>query len=184
MGDSLVYFAGLDEEGAGLSATLDLQHLGAIQADINKDITMDLIAAAGRMGMDVFTIDDGWQSDYGDNAINRQRFPDGLEEIQAAVEGRGMRLGLWVPLAAISTNTAAYREHPEWVCKDMHGKTKFTRTMDGSDAVMCLATPYREVAAKRISELIGRYHLAYVKVDLTTVFNAYGEVSGLLCPGP
>jgi alpha-galactosidase len=150
---------------------------------ITKGITMDLIAAAGRMGMDVFTIDDGWQSNYGDNAINRKLFPNGLDEIQAAVEQRGMRLGLWAPLAAISTNTAVYREHPEWVCKDMHGKPKFTGTMEGSDAVMCLATAYKEVAAKRISELIGRYHLAYVKVDLTTVFNAYGESPGCYAQG-
>ena len=150
---------------------------------ITKGITLDLIAAAGRMGMDVFTIDDGWQSDYGDNAINRKLFPNGLEEIQAAVEQQGMRLGLWVPLAAISTETATFREHPEWVCKDMHGRPKFTGTMEGSDAVMCLASPYREVAAKRISELIGRYHLAYVKVDLTTVFNAYGESPGCYATG-
>ena len=47
---------------------------------------------------------------------------------------RGMRLGLWVPPAAISTNTAVYREHPEWVCKDMHGKPRFTGTMEDSDA--------------------------------------------------
>ena len=94
-----------------------------------------------------------------------------------------MRLGLWVPLAAISMKTAVDREHPEWICKDLHGKPKFTGTMAGSQAVMCLATPYREVAAKRISELIGRYHLAYVKVDLTTVFNAYGESPGCYAQG-
>ena len=150
---------------------------------ITRGITMDLIAAAGRMGLDVFTIDDGWQADYGDNAINRQLFPNGLEEIQAAVEQKGMRLGLWVPLAAISTKTAVARDHPEWLCIDRNGKPKFTGTMEGSDAVMCLATPYREVAAKRISELIGRYHLAYVKVDLTTVFNAYGESPGCYARG-
>ncbi len=150
---------------------------------ITRGITMDLIAAAGRMGLDVFTIDDGWQADYGDNAINPKLFPKGLDEIQAAVEQKGMRLGLWVPLAAISMNTAAAREHPEWICKDMHGNPKFTGTMEGSDAVMCLATPYREVAAKRISGLIGRYHLAYVKVDLTTVFNAYGESPGCYAQG-
>jgi alpha-galactosidase len=150
---------------------------------ITRSITMDLIAAAGRMGMDVFTIDDGWQADYGDNAINLKLFPNGLDEIQAAVEQRGMCLGLWVPLAAISMNTAVYREHLEWICKDRDGKPKFTGTMAGSQAVMCLATPYREVAAKRISELIGRYHLRYVKIDLTTVFNAYGESPGCYAQG-
>ncbi|MGO8790776.1 MAG: alpha-galactosidase [Terriglobia bacterium] len=153
------------------------------ERSITKGITMDLIAAASRMGLDVFTIDDGWQADYGDNAINLKLFPNGLDEIQSAVEQKGMRLGLWVPLAAISMKTAVAREHPEWICKDMHGKPKFTGTMEGSDAVMCLATPYRDVAAKRISELIGRYHLAYVKVDLTTVFNAYGESPGCYAQG-
>lgn len=150
---------------------------------ITRSITFDLITAAGRMKMDVFTIDDGWQSDYGDNAINRKLFPNGLNEIQAAVEKSGMRLGLWVPLAAISMNTAVYRERPEWICKNRDGKPKFTGTMAGAQAVMCLATPYREVAAKRISTLIGRYHLGYVKVDLTTVFNAYGESPGCYAEG-
>lgn len=150
---------------------------------ITRSITMDLIAAAGRMKMDVFTIDDGWQTDYGDNAINRRLFPNGLDEIQTAVEQTGMRLGLWTPLAAISTNTRVYREHPEWLCQDRSGKPKFTRTMAGSQAVMCLATPYGEVAAQRISDLIRRYHLRYVKIDLTTVFNAYGESPGCYAEG-
>ena len=107
---------------------------------ITKSITLDLIAAASKMGLDVFTIDDGWQSDYAENAINRQLFPDGLDEIQAAVELKGMRLGLWVPLAAVSTNSAVYREHPEWICKGRNGDPKFTGTMAGAQAVMCLAT--------------------------------------------
>jgi alpha-galactosidase len=153
------------------------------QRSITREITLDLIAAAGRMGMDVFTIDDGWQANYGENAINLSLFPNGLEEIQAAVEKQGMRLGLWSPLAAISTNTAVYKEHPEWVCKDRDGNAKITQTAAGSAAVMCLASDYQDAAAKRISDLIGRYHLAYVKMDLTTVFNAYGESPGCYAQG-
>ena len=125
---------------------------------ITREITLDLVAAAGRMSMDVFTIDDGWQADYGANAINLHLFPHGLEEIQSAVEKQGMRLGLWVPLAAVSMTTEVYKQHPEWVCKGRDGKPKVTGTMEGSDAVMCLASSYREVAARRISELIGRYN--------------------------
>ncbi len=145
---------------------------------ITEPIARDLIAAAGRMGMDIFTIDDGWQANYGSNDINRTLFPQGLDEIQAAVERQGMRLGLWSPLAAISTEIAVYKEHPEWVCRDRDGNPKFTGTMAGSQAVMCLASPYWEAAARRVIELIGRYRLRYVKLDLTTVFNAYGESPG------
>ena len=150
---------------------------------ITADIVSALIDVAGHIGLDVFTIDDGWQSEYGDNEINRQLFPNGLEEVQAAVEAKGMRLGLWAPLTVTSTKTPVYREHPEWACKDRHGNPKLTETMSGWQVVMCLASPYKDAAAKRISELIGRYHLRYVKLDLTTAFNAYGESPGCYAEG-
>jgi alpha-galactosidase len=38
-------------------------------------------------------------------------------------------------------------------------------------------------AADRIIELIEQYHLAYVKLDLTTIFNAYGEAPGCWAKG-
>jgi len=88
-----------------------------------------------------------------------------------------------VPLAAISTQSTVYREHPEWVARGADGRPKFTGTASGQCAVMCLATPYRKVAAQRINELISRYHLKYVKIDLTTVFNAYGEAPGCYATG-
>jgi alpha-galactosidase len=153
------------------------------QRGINSSIAMELIKAAGRMGLDIFTIDDGWQAEYGENDINLQAFPGGLDEIQRAVEREKMRLGLWAPLAAISTKSKVYREHPEWVCRDENGQPKLSRTMAGQSAVMCLASPYRDVAARRISDLISRYNLAYVKIDLTTVFNAYGERPGCYASG-
>jgi alpha-galactosidase len=150
---------------------------------INRDIVGDLIAIAGRMNLDIFTIDDGWQADYGENRVNLEAFPQGLEEVGLLAGRNNLRLGLWVPLAAVSPNTAVYKEHPEWLCKDASGRPKFTGTAAGGQAVMCLATPYKEVAAKRLSELIDRYHLKYVKVDLTTVFNAYGESPGCYAQG-
>jgi alpha-galactosidase len=150
---------------------------------INLKIVRELVPVAARMGIDVFTIDDGWQAEYGENQINTQAFPGGLEEVVGLVEHEHMRLGLWVPLAAISTNSAVYREHPEWVEREADGQPKFTGTASGQSAVMCLATPYRKIAARRISDLIGLYHLKYVKIDLTTVFNAYGESPGCHASG-
>ncbi len=130
------------------------------------------------MGMDIFTIDDGWQQEYGENAVNLKAFPGGLQPILDVVESKGMRLGLWIPLAAIGTGTAAYRNHPEWAALDQDGKPKITGTAAGEKGVMCMATAYRDLAAARISDAIERYHLAYVKLDLTTIFNAYGEAPG------
>jgi alpha-galactosidase len=145
---------------------------------INQQIVMDLIDAAGTMGMDIFTIDDGWQQEYGDNAVNMTAFPGGLDPVVKAVEAHGMRLGLWIPLAAIGTATEAYKAHPEWASRDMEGKEKTTSTMAGQKVVMCMASRFCTSAAQRINDAIERYMLAYVKLDLTTIFNAYGEAPG------
>ena len=150
---------------------------------INRDITMELIEAAGAMGLDIFTIDDGWQQDYGENAVNLTAFPGGLEPILSAIESRGMRLGLWIPMAAIGIDTEVYRTHPEWAVLNQDGKPKLTGTAAGTKAVMCMASAYRDVAAARINDAIEKFRLAYVKLDLTTIFNAYGEAPGCWAHG-
>ena len=153
------------------------------QRKINHDTVLELIDAAGAMGIDIFTIDDGWQQEYGDNTVNLAAFPGGLDPILAALSAKGMKLGLWIPMAAIGTSTSAYREHPEWAALDRQGKPKITGTAAGPKAVMCMASGYRDVVASRIIAAIRRYHLGYVKLDLTTVFNAYGEAPGCWAHG-
>jgi len=153
------------------------------QRGVTRDLVLKLVDAASNMGMDVFTIDDGWQQEYGDNAVNLEAFPGGLKPIQDTVKKKGMRLGLWVPMAAIGTSTEEYRDHPEWGAIDLDGKQKMTGTMAGQKVVMCLASPFRDKAAERINQLIEQYNLAYVKLDLTTIFNAYGEAPGCWAKG-
>jgi len=41
-----------------------------------------------------------------------------------------------------------------------------------------MASAFRETVAARILDAIGRFRLAYIKLDLTTIFNAYGEAPG------
>lgn len=150
---------------------------------INQTTALELVDAAAAMGMDIFTIDDGWQQEYGENDVDRDRFPGGLEPVLKAVEARGMRLGLWIPLAAIGFSTALYRSHPEWAATDQQGNPKTTSTAAGSKAVMCMASDYRDAAAARVIDAIDRFRLAYVKLDLTTIFNAYGEAPGCWVKG-
>jgi alpha-galactosidase len=148
------------------------------QRKINRETTLELIKVAGTIGIDIFTIDDGWQREYGENEVDPVAFPGGLDSIREAVEAKGMRLGLWIPLAAIGTATTDYTKHPEWAALDQTGNRKLTETAAGSKVVMCLASPFQGSAAHRINDAIDRFHLAYVKLDLTTIFNAYGEAPG------
>jgi alpha-galactosidase len=151
--------------------------------NVNRALVLELVDAAAAMGMDIFTIDDGWQLDYGENTVNIEAFPGGLDPILAAVESRGMRLGLWIPMAAIGTSTAVYREHPEWAALDQQGMPKITGTAAGAKGLMCMASAFRDTVAARIIDAIDRFRLAYVKLDLTTIFNAYGEAPGCWAKG-
>ncbi len=150
---------------------------------INETTVAELIPIAAQMGIDVFTIDDGWQQEYGANEDNRTNFPGGLKSVAKLLSETGLGLGLWVPLAAVSTKTEEYRQHPEWACRDRAGRPKFTQTASGTQAVMCLASGYRDAALQRLNDLVGRYRPRYLKIDLTTVFNAYGEEPGCNAPG-
>ncbi len=148
---------------------------------INHQTVLELIEAASAMKMDIFTIDDGWQAEYGENRIDAKAFPNGLQPIQDALDAKGMRLGLWIPMAAIGETTSGYRR--EWAALDLQGELKTTGTAAGTKAVMCMATGYRDAAAERINDAIEKFRLAYVKLDLTTIFNAYGEAPGCWAKG-
>jgi alpha-galactosidase len=143
--------------------------------DITAAVVLDLIPIAGQMGFDIFTIDAGWHEMDGSTAVSREKFPEGLNEIVAETEGHDMRLGLWFPLAIVNDHSPTFQEHPEWQCEDASGKQVFTQRY-GTEALMCLDSPYREAVVEKIVGLITRYHLRYVKLDLTTVFNAYGNL--------
>jgi alpha-galactosidase len=125
--------------------------------------------------MSLFTIDEGWEQRRGDNEVDHTRFPNGLEPVFAAARADGMKAGLWLPVALVAENSQTYTQHPNWVCRGRDGKPKLSQ---GQGVVMCLASPYKHAVVERISEAVRKYNLSYVKLDLTTVFNTYGEAPG------
>ncbi len=145
---------------------------------IDQETVKQLVPVAARMGIDVLTIDDGWQAAYGSTEDDRSKFPNGVGSLKKILERNKLELGLWTPLATISTDSKDYQEHPEWVCRDGNDQPKLAETGSGMQAVMCLGTGYRDVALRRLSDLVAMYGLRYLKVDLTALFNMQGEAPG------
>ena len=144
--------------------------------EINAELLPTVITKAAADGFSLITLDDGWELRYGDNDVDSKRFPSGLEPVFAEADAHGMKHGLWAPLALIDTKSRAFLDHPEWACREPDGTLRISN--GGSGVVMSLASPYRFAAIDRLSELVRRYKLSYVKLDLTTVFNTYGEQPG------
>jgi alpha-galactosidase len=149
----------------------------------NESDIKSILPAASGMGLDVYTLDTGWSNDYADGVPNPAKFPNGFSGIRSELESKGMRLGMWVPLDVVSPDSGVYKEHPEWAIRDYLGNEKTTNFPGPHDRVMCMDSPYRKIAADAINRLIEAQHLGYVKIDLTTVFNAYGEAPGCHAKG-
>lgn len=141
----------------------------------DETVIQALIPIAADMGFDIFTLDTGWSDNYNDNRIDAKKFPQGLDGVRAELARKGMGMGLWMPLTAVGPESAAYREHPEWVMRDEDGKERTLDFPEHPTRFMCLDSPYREWAAKQLLNLIATLHPQYVKLDLTIIFDAYGR---------
>lgn len=135
---------------------------------------MDVERAVARSGFGIFVIDDGWEKMRGDNTVNSALFPQNLAPIEKLARQTGMEFGLWSPMAVASPDAPVVAEHPEWICHDQNGKVRLMAGM----VQMNLASSFRDDELERLSALIRNYDLRYVKLDLTTVFNTYGEQAG------
>ena len=134
-----------------------------------------IVERAAALGLTLNTLDDGWQKTYGENEISLEHFPSGLDAIFTLSNGATLKRGLWFPIALVARGSKDFREHPEWVCRGRDGQPKQSQ---GEGVVMCMASPYKRAVLERVANAVERYKLDYVKLDLTTVFNAYGEEPG------
>jgi len=143
--------------------------------EISAGLVAQLMQRAAATGFNLFTLDDGWELRYGDNTVDTKKFPEGLDPLFAQAHKLGLERGLWSPLALVDLKSHDFLQHPEWACHEPDGSLRYSNS---SGIVLSLASPYKYAVIDRISELVKRYDLSYVKLDLTTVFNAYGEQPG------
>ena len=149
------------------------------ETKIDAKCLEDVERAVAQSGFGIFVIDDGWEKMRGDNAVDSALFPEGLAPIKELAQQTGMQFGLWSPMAVARPDAPVVASHPGWVCHDQNGNIRLMAGM----VQMNLASPFRDNELDRLSALIRQYELRYVKLDLTTVFNTYGEQAGCYGPG-
>lgn len=145
---------------------------------IDEPLLLDLVDRAAELGFEVFSVDDGWQERQGVWREHPEKLPRGLAPIVASARARGMRFGLWVSLAAAHEASDVARAHPEWLAREADGSPRWTSTAQGRVPFFCLTTPYADWIAEEIAAVIRRLDVSYLKVDLTTIVQIYGERAG------
>ncbi len=67
---------------------------------------------------DLFQVDDGWEPYVGDwLSPDAQKFPGGMKSIADTIHGHGFLAGLWLAPFVCETNSATFREHPDWLLR-------------------------------------------------------------------
>ena len=94
----------------------------ATHFDVFGQAQKELADRAAAVGVELFMIDDGWfgrrdsdRAGLGDWYVNREKVPDGLDDLIDHCSKLGMAFGLWVEPEMVNPDSDLYRSHPEWV---------------------------------------------------------------------
>ncbi|WP_410673591.1 alpha-galactosidase [Amycolatopsis sp. cmx-4-68] len=146
--------------------------------DVSEAGQRALAERAAALGVELFVMDDGWfgartgdHAGLGDWHVNRERFPDGLKPLVAAVHGLGMQFGLWVEPEMVNPDSDLYRAHPDWVLHHPHRRRSELR----HQLVLNFARP--DVAAWAhgwLDRLVGEHGVDFLKWDMNRPFSEAG----------
>lgn len=140
---------------------------------INEKLVMELAKAAADAGMKEFIIDDGWESNFGDWEIDKNKFPNGLKPVFDYIKSLGMKPGLWVSVGSASPSSKVYRNHPEWFVLDEAGKYTNLHIQDTTIRTACFGTGWYDYIKSILLKLSNDYGLEYMKLDFTVVTSPY-----------
>ena len=87
----------------------------------------DTLPTAKRLGFTWVTLDDGWQNNVGDWALDPQKFPNGDPDMKALVDRihqEGFRAQLWwSPLSAVPSSELL-KDHPDYALENRDGSKR------------------------------------------------------------
>ena len=70
---------------------------------------------------DVLQVDDGWQKAIGDWQAN-DKFPSGMQALAKSIKITGRKAGLWLAPLLVVPSSETFRQHPDWVLRDVQGQ--------------------------------------------------------------
>jgi alpha-galactosidase len=128
------------------------------------------VSLAAKIGAEAFVLDSGWynkkdwSTELGDYQVNRNAFPNGLEELAKHVRAQGMRFGLWVEIENLGSGSDLIKQHPEWLLS-FDG----TPVRKGVRSMLNFAKPeVRAWADATVDRLVNDYGLEWIKIDYNT----------------
>lgn len=138
--------------------------------DFNDDKIEEIAKCGKELGIELFVLDDGWfgkrdddKSSLGDWIVDKNKLPNGLNNLVDKITSFGMEFGIWFEPEMISENSDLYRKHPDWALhvpgrKSTVGRNQFV--LDLSRKEVC------DYVINAVSEILDNPKITYVKWDM------------------
>lgn len=142
--------------------------------NINSKLTAELVKHAASLGFRSFVVDEGWFTND-DRAVDREKFPNGLEEVAEQVHRAGMRFGLWLN---VGTDYGVPDMPQEYFALRADGKAnRLGVDYTSAHNICCFGSSYRHMIAGLLHQLAEKYDVQYFKLDFSSVSSPYGYSS-------
>jgi len=150
----------------------------ATEFAVNEAGQTELAQKAAKIGVELFVMDDGWfgqrnddHAGLGDWFVNTRKFPNGLKGLIDAVNGLGMKFGLWVEPEMVNPNSDLYRAHPDWA---IHFEDR-PRTEGRNQLILNMARDdVRDHIFGVLDKLVSENNIAFLKWDMNRHFTEPG----------
>lgn len=137
-----------------------------------------LAEIASGLGVELFVMDDGWfgqrkddRAGLGDWYVNKEKFPNGLEQLIDNVNALGMDFGLWIEPEMVNPDSDLYRNHPDWA---YHYEHRNRDTLRHQLVLNMTRADVQDFVFETIDNLLSNYNIKYIKWDMNRPFSQTG----------
>ena len=142
----------------------------------------NLVDKACYIGVERFVLDDGWfigrtheRAALGDWEVDRNKYPNGLDEVISYVNEKGMEFGLWFEPEMVNLDSELFRKHPNWILEipgyvQKLGRYQYVLNLDIPEA--------SNYIFESIQTLLSKHSIGYIKWDMNRDLVQAGNAQG------
>jgi alpha-galactosidase len=146
---------------------------------------IEAIAKVGKeLGIELFVLDDGWfgkrnsdNSSLGDWVVDKNKLPNGLEDLVKRINEKGLSFGLWFEPEMVSPDSDLYRNHPDW-CIHVPDRTPAQGEFQRNQLLLDLSR--KEVCdevIRMVLDILKSAPISYVKWDMNRGISDMGSAA-------
>jgi alpha-galactosidase len=146
--------------------------------NVNVHDQTELAKKAAAAGCELFVMDDGWFGDRNDDHAglgdwypNRDKFPNGLDELIENVNALGLDFGLWVEPEMVNPDSNLFRAHPDWA---YHYDTRKSNEVRQQLVLNMTRGDVQEYIFNTLNDLLTKHNIKYIKWDMNRPLSETG----------